>query len=339
MPQDGKSIVTRAEPLAEATAVRNQVFVSYSHEDKEFLEKLRKHLSLLERRNIKVWTDKDIAPGMKWRDEISAALAKTKVAVLMISTDFLTSSFIADKELPPLLAAASNHGVKILPVLVKDSGFEEFEELACYQAVNDKPLARLHPDTEREAEFVKIMQMIRKAMEGEARPSRQAMTAASAPVASAAREPEVDDEADDEDALSVKDGLCAELAAMVKDPSLQTLSIQVSDGEAEESVELMQVTEGHNGGLLLEVLSNDELPKEIRLRGEMKRHLQEELGFHTPEIHGDRFWRIHDEDEDGEIDLDAVTGDVMAVLEHIFGLPDGYDAEQGIRVVWQVFQQ
>ena len=91
------------------------------------LKRLRVHLGLLERRNIKIWTDKDIEPGMKWQDEIRDALSRTKVAVLMISTDFLSSDFITNQELPSLLAAAQSEGVAILPVIVKPSAFGDLE--------------------------------------------------------------------------------------------------------------------------------------------------------------------------------------------------------------------
>ena len=113
--------------MPQEPTVRNQVFVSYSHADKEYLERLRTHLALLERRNIKVWTDQDIEPGMQWADEIKNALARTKVAVLMISTDFLNSDFITNQEPPPLLAAAQSEGAVILPVLVKPSLFGDVE--------------------------------------------------------------------------------------------------------------------------------------------------------------------------------------------------------------------
>jgi hypothetical protein len=46
-------------------------------------------------------------------------LAETKVAILLISTDFLNSEFIATNELPSLLQAAKDDGVLILPVIVR----------------------------------------------------------------------------------------------------------------------------------------------------------------------------------------------------------------------------
>ena len=54
--------------MPQARNGRDHVFVSYSHADEDYLKRLRVHLGLLERRNIQIWTDKDIEPGMKWQD-------------------------------------------------------------------------------------------------------------------------------------------------------------------------------------------------------------------------------------------------------------------------------
>jgi hypothetical protein len=73
------------------------------------------------------------------------ALEVTKVAVLLVSVDFLASKFIAEEELPPLLKAADKGEVKILPVILMPSGFEN-SPLAKFQAINSpkKPLTALN---------------------------------------------------------------------------------------------------------------------------------------------------------------------------------------------------
>lgn len=118
---------------------RTKVFVSYSHKDKEWLERVRENLKVLENEGIDInlWDDTQIKAGMKWRDEIENALAETKVAILLISTQFLASDFICKDELPPLLKAAENDGATILPVILKPCRFAKNKELSVFQAVND----------------------------------------------------------------------------------------------------------------------------------------------------------------------------------------------------------
>jgi hypothetical protein len=120
---------------------RTDVFVSYSHADKKWLTRLQVHLKPLQRDyNINIWADTKLRGGDQWRVEIENALAKAKVAILLVSADFMGSDFIATDELPPLLQASQNEGVLILPVIVGDSGGFSISSLSKFQAMNNPSL-------------------------------------------------------------------------------------------------------------------------------------------------------------------------------------------------------
>ena len=141
---------------------RTKVFISYSHRDADWLRRLRVHLKPLEREHrIEIWDDTRIKPGSRWREEIEQALAATKVAVLLVSADFLASDFIAGDELPPLLSAAEKEGAIILPVILSPSRFERTPSLAQFQAVNNpsKSLIGL-ARSEQESVLVKVCEAI-----------------------------------------------------------------------------------------------------------------------------------------------------------------------------------
>jgi len=152
----------RTKPIM-PTAKRNKVFISYSHKDTKFLEELLLHLKPLERAGlVSKWSDKQIAPGSQWFDEIKDALVGAKVAVMMVSPGFLASDFIHEHELGPLLKEAEQGGVRILWIPVRACSYKE-TLLKNYQAVisPDKPLAEMK--AERNKAWVKVCEEIKNA--------------------------------------------------------------------------------------------------------------------------------------------------------------------------------
>lgn len=141
--------------------VRDQVFISYSHQDGEWLKKLKTHLApYIRHAPLVVWDDNEIRAGAVWKEKIRRALASARVAVLLVSPAFLESEFIAEEELPPLLDAAKSEGVTILWVPVESSSFE-VTPIAEYQAVHppQKPLESLSA-ADRNKALVEICKVI-----------------------------------------------------------------------------------------------------------------------------------------------------------------------------------
>jgi O-acetyl-ADP-ribose deacetylase (regulator of RNase III) len=147
----------------EARSFGSDVFISYSHKDTKWLERLQEMLEpLLRKGSISIWDDTKIAAGADWRKEIEDALASAKAAVLLVSPAFLASEFIAEEELPPLLASAEEQGLKILWVYLSHCLYDE-AGIGVYQAAHDigRPLASLRR-AKSDEELLKVCQEIKK---------------------------------------------------------------------------------------------------------------------------------------------------------------------------------
>ena len=158
-------ITVQGESKMPTSPGRSKVFISYSREDDQWLRKLRVHLRPLERKGLlSVWTDLDIAPGTRWLEEIKEGIASAKIAVLLVSSDFLDSEFIATYELPLILDAAERMQVRLLWISIRPSMYTE-TEINKYQALNNpaKPLA-LMSKPEQDRELLEIAKKIRDSL-------------------------------------------------------------------------------------------------------------------------------------------------------------------------------
>jgi hypothetical protein len=93
----------------EGRSDRTKIFISYAHaaeKESGWVKRIRTHLDGVARSSdVEVWDDSKIDPGEKWREAISRAIKQARVAVLILTADFLASKFIRDAELALLLEA------------------------------------------------------------------------------------------------------------------------------------------------------------------------------------------------------------------------------------------
>ncbi len=135
--------------MLQSAPERRHVFISYSHADRDWVERLQRMMAPLLRgsgQQLRLWDDSQIEPGATWREAIELALAQARVALLLVSDAFLASEFVINEEVPNLLAAAEAEGVRILWVSLSPSFVEE-TPIHRYQAVlpPSRPLEAMDP--------------------------------------------------------------------------------------------------------------------------------------------------------------------------------------------------
>src|ERR1700730_4105611 len=124
---------------------RTTIFVSYSRKDRKFLNEFEAMFTPAIRDGIvDFWDDSRLLPGDMWKDRIQQALANARVALLLVSSNFLASDFIAKYELPRLLSRAQEGGLFVYWVYVGPCLYQQ-TSIANYQAAHDisRPLSML----------------------------------------------------------------------------------------------------------------------------------------------------------------------------------------------------
>lgn len=139
---------------------RQGIFVSYSRDDQRWLDEFKTYVAPLARRQkLDLWDDTRIAPGTEWKVAIEEAITSSRVAVFLVTANFLASDFIAEVELPKLLSrSAEGLAIFWIPVGPAAYQFMEFERI---QAASDpnKPLSLLG-EAERGEAWVRIVKKL-----------------------------------------------------------------------------------------------------------------------------------------------------------------------------------
>jgi tetratricopeptide (TPR) repeat protein len=121
------------------------VFISYSHRDEAWKDRLVRQLQVLALEGAyEVWDDRRIAGGDDWEQKIETAMASARAAILLISADFLTSKFIRGTEVPRLLQRRAQEGVRVIPLIVQPCPWQAVEWLARIQVrpKDGRPLSK-----------------------------------------------------------------------------------------------------------------------------------------------------------------------------------------------------
>jgi hypothetical protein len=110
------------------------VFISYSHKDEEWKDRLVTQLGVLQQQGLlDLWDDRRISAGADWQPEIEKAMGAASAAILLVSANFLTSQFILGEEVPRLLERRKKEGLRVFPIIVKPCAWQQVNWLARIQ--------------------------------------------------------------------------------------------------------------------------------------------------------------------------------------------------------------
>jgi len=112
------------------------VFISYSHRDRAWKDRVATFMQCMKQHgqfDYATWDDGEINPSENWAQMIRDALARARVAILLVSPDFLSSRFINEVEVPWLLERRGAGELAVVPLIVRPCPWEVVAWLAPIQ--------------------------------------------------------------------------------------------------------------------------------------------------------------------------------------------------------------
>jgi len=101
-----------------------KIFISYSHHDELYKDKLYNHLSPLWQNNkIEAWNDRMILPGSHWDDTIKHELRTAHIVLFLISAEFNASDYIWKNEISETIKRSDNGEVIAIPIYTRPCDF------------------------------------------------------------------------------------------------------------------------------------------------------------------------------------------------------------------------
>lgn len=142
------------------------IFVSYSHKDEQFREELEVHLAMLKREgSIDVWHDRRIVAGSEINSTIDVELEQSDIVLLLISPDFLASSYCFDVEVQRAMQLQSQGNCEVIPTILRPCDWQSanapFSKLLAVPR-DGIPVSKW-PD--KDEAFLDIVKQLRKALE------------------------------------------------------------------------------------------------------------------------------------------------------------------------------
>lgn len=148
-----------------------EVFYSYAHEDEPLRGELEKALALLRHQKlITGWHDREISAGSEWQNQIDTRMRSARIILLLISHDFLASSYCYDVEMKLALERHTKGEATVIPIILRPVDWSD-APFAHLQALprDAKPITTWSNRDEAFADVARGIRRVVEPMAGRAR--------------------------------------------------------------------------------------------------------------------------------------------------------------------------
>jgi len=97
-----------------------EIFMSYAHADRLWIDRFEKHLrSLRSQGIIDIWHDRDISAGQEWASEVDAHLEQAQIVLLFVSPDFMASDYVYSSEFQRVMERNAQAKTRVIPIILR----------------------------------------------------------------------------------------------------------------------------------------------------------------------------------------------------------------------------
>src|SRR5215813_565145 len=142
------------------------IFVSYAHDDTDWLNQLDPYLRGLETHaKVERFDDRRLLGGEAWDAEVKAALDRANIVLLLVSAHFIGSRYIHRLELPTALERRKTEGCVVIPILLTECprallGIDDINYLPKDRNGKLRPLAEWSGTAQRARGMTQIIEHI-----------------------------------------------------------------------------------------------------------------------------------------------------------------------------------
>ena len=138
-PIDGTAALNliSSEPARKGQRRGKRLFVSYSRKDEDMFDLfVSRNLAALEMNGlISAWHDTKVPLGEDWDGMILRELEESDIMLCLVSTPFLVSKYIREKEIPLGLKLHHEGKLTVIPVVLEDAPSWRTSELHAIQGI------------------------------------------------------------------------------------------------------------------------------------------------------------------------------------------------------------
>ena len=168
-----RELLPRSLDAVDAVQRRNtddakSIFISYSHNDEGWVNRLRTLLRPAEKRGlISTWVDKDIEEGRGWESQIQSQLTKSNFALILMSKNLLKSDYVKNVELPMFLQRERDESeFHLFWVLLEPCNWEYFSGLDKVQAIGGvkSSISECRTDADKQVRLIQVVERLMQAL-------------------------------------------------------------------------------------------------------------------------------------------------------------------------------